>query len=82
MENIKLPTQKAKDSGYGKRFESEYNSLLDRYNKLRKMIIKYNAGKLDFTPNCPIALLEKQLAAMGEYLTILEIRIEVEGLDV
>lgn len=82
MENIKLPTQKAKDSGYEKRFESEYNSLLDRYNKLRKMIIKYNAGKLDFTPNCPIALLEKQLAAMGEYLTILEIRIEVEGLDV
>ena len=82
MENIKLPTQKAHDSGYEKRFESEYNSLLDRYNKLRKMIIKYNAGKLDFTPNCPIALLEKQLAAMGEYLTILEIRIEVEGLDV
>ena len=65
MKNIKLPTQKAKDSGYEKRFESEYN-----------------AGKLDFTPNCPIALLEKQLAAMGEYLTILEIRIEVEGLDV
>lgn len=82
MENIKLPTQKALDNGYEKRFESEYNSLLDRYNKLRKMIIKYDAGKLDFTPSCPIALLKKQLAAMGEYLTILEIRIEVEGLDV
>ena len=82
MENIKLPTQKVLDNGYEKRFESEYNSLLDRYNKLRKMIIKYDAGKLDFTPSCPIALLKKQLSAMGEYLTILEIRIEVEGLDV
>lgn len=82
MENIKLPTQKSQDNGYKKRFESEYNSLLDRYNKLRKMIIKYDAGKLDFKPNCPIALLKKQLAAMGEYLTILEIRIEIEGLDV
>ena len=82
MENIKLPTQKELDNGYEKRFESEYNSLLDRYNKLRKMIIKYDAGKLDFTPSCPIVLLKKQLSAMGEYLTILEIRIEVEGLDV
>ena len=48
------------------------------------MIVKYDAGTLDFKPTCSIDLLRRQKAIMGEYLNILEIRAEIEnirGLD-
>lgn len=66
------------------RFRCEYKDLKYRYNKLHRMIVKYDAGTLDFEPTCPIDLLRRQKAAMGEYLNILEIRAEIEnvrGLD-
>ena len=43
------------------------------------MIVKYDAGTLDFKPTCPIDLLRRQKATMGEYLNILEIRAEIEN---
>jgi hypothetical protein len=61
------------------RFRGEYKQLKDRYNKLHRMIVKYDAGTLDFKPTCPIELLRRQKAAMGEYLNILEIRAEIEN---
>lgn len=51
------------------------------YQKLHKMINKYKAGKLDFTPSCPIELLEEQKGHMGRYLNVLEIRAEIEGIN-
>lgn len=66
------------------RFRGEYKGLKERYNKLHRMIVKYDAGTLDFKPTCPIDLLRRQKATMGEYLNILEIRAEIEnvrGLD-
>lgn len=66
------------------RFRGEYKGLKERYNKLHRMIVKYDAGTLDFKPTCPIDLLRRQKAIMGEYLNILEIRAEIEnvhGLD-
>jgi hypothetical protein len=60
------------------RFRGEYKQLKDRYNKLHRMIVKYDAGTLDFKPTCPIELLRKQKATMGGYLNILEIRAEIE----
>lgn len=66
------------------RFRGEYKELKERYNKLHRMIVKYDAGTLDFKPTCPIDLLRRQKATMGEYLNILEIRAEIEnvrGLD-
>ena len=60
------------------RFRGEYKQLKDRYNKLHRMIVKYDAGTLDFKPTCPIELLRKQKATMGRYLNILEIRAEIE----
>lgn len=42
------------------------------------MLVKYDAGTLEFKPTCPIELLRKQKATMGEYLNILEIRAEIE----
>ena len=63
------------------RVVQEYKELEERYNKLHKMLIKYEAGTLDFTPNCSLALLKEQKRYMGEYLRILEIRSEIEDID-
>lgn len=66
------------------RFRCEYKDLKYRYNKLHRMIVKYDAGTLGSKPTCPIDLLRRQKAIMGEYLNILEIRAEIEnvrGLD-
>ena len=60
------------------RFRIEYSESKERYNKLHKMLVKYDAGTLEFKPTCPIELLRKQKATMGEYLNILEIRAEIE----
>lgn len=63
------------------RFVQEYKELKERYNKLHKMLIKYEAGTLDFTPNCSLELLKEQKMYMGEYLRVLEIRSEIENID-
>lgn len=63
------------------RFVHEYKELEERYNKLHKMLIKYEAGTLDFTPNCSLELLKEQKMYMGEYLRVLEIRSEIENID-
>ena len=60
------------------RFREEYYQTKERYEKLHKMIIKYEAGTLDFKPNCPLDLLKKQASYMGQYLYCLEIRAEIE----
>ena len=42
------------------------------------MIIKYEAGTLNFEPECSIDLLKKQANAMGNYLYMLEVRAQIE----
>lgn len=66
---------------YKCRMKEEYKELKDRYNKLHKMLVKYDAGKLEFTPTCHIELLKEQAAVMGRYLYILEMRAIIEGVD-
>ena len=63
------------------RFVQEYKELKERYNKLHRMVIKYEAGTLDFTPNCSLGLLKEQEMYMCDYLRILEIRSEIEDID-
>ena len=58
----------------------EYAELKDRYTKLHRMIVKYDAKTLEFTPTCPIDLLRQQKSLMGQYLNVLEIRSEIEGI--
>ena len=63
------------------RLLAEYNQTKIRYDKLRKMLVKYEAGTLDFIPKCSLDLLKRQLSAMDTYLYILEIRADVEGIE-
>ena len=66
---------------YKDRFKAEYYQTKILYNKLHKMVIKAEAGTLDFEPTCPIELLISQKRAMGLYLHDLEVRAEIENID-
>ena len=66
---------------YKDRFIAEYLQTKIRYNNLHKMLVKHEAGTLTFTPNCPIDVLNSQIYYMREYLTQLEVRAELEGID-
>lgn len=66
---------------YKDRFKAEYLQTKIRYDKLHKMLVKYEAGTLNFTPSCPILVLQNQKSFMGNYLKQLEIRAEIENID-
>lgn len=66
---------------YKERMKEEYRQLKERYDKLHAMVVKYEAGTLEFTPNCPLDLLKEQKAAMGKYLYVLEVRAEIENIN-
>jgi len=63
------------------RVKAEYHQLATRCEKLEAMCKKYAAGELEFKPNCPLELLQKQLDHMQGYKEILEIRADIEGID-
>ena len=69
------------NSDYKGRFRAEYYQTKIRYNRLHRMIVKYEAKTLDFTPTCPIELLKSQCSHMGQYLFDLEVRAEIENID-
>ena len=66
---------------YKKRFIKEYKDLKNKYDKLHKMLIKYEANTLDFEPTCSLQLLKEQKSYMGNYLRVLEVRAEIEKID-
>ena len=66
---------------YKERFKAEYYQTKIRYDKLHKMTTKYEAGTLEFTPSCSIELLREQKRNMGQYLHCLEVRAEIEGIE-
>lgn len=66
---------------YQDRFVIEYLELKARYESLHRILVKYDAGTLDFEPDSPIELLKSQAKIMGEYLYILETRAEIENID-
>lgn len=68
-------------NNYKDRVTTEYKELKSRLDKLHKMIIKYKAETLDFEPDCPIEVLEDQEYYMSEYLKVLEIRAEIEKIN-
>lgn len=69
------------DKDYKTRFYAEYWQTKIRYDKLHRLLVKLEAGTLNFTPTLPKALLTEQASCMGNYLRILEIRAEMEGVN-
>ena len=66
---------------YKERFKAEYYQTKIRYEKLHRMIVKYDARTLDFELSCDIDMHRKQARAMGEYLYCLEVRAEIEKIE-
>jgi len=66
---------------YKERFKAEYYQTKIRYDKLDKMTVKYEAGTLNFTPNCSLEILKEQKKYMGNYIRMLKIRAEIEKIE-
>ena len=68
-------------SDYKERFAAEFWQAKIRYDKLDAMTVKYEAGTLDFEPDCSLDLLKEQKMYMGNYIRCLKIRAEIEGIQ-
>ena len=49
--------------------------------ELKAMCEKWDKGELDFKPTCPRYIYSRQLYKMAGYLSILEERAELEGVE-
>ena len=79
--NLKDTIDLMTSEDYKKRFEAEYYQLKIREQKLHNMLVRYDAGTLGFTPDCSIQLLKDQLSIMRDYAYALEVRAEIEGIQ-
>lgn len=68
-------------SDYKERFIAEYLQVKIRFEKLKEMCLKWDAGKLEFTPTCSRRMYEDQLTYMMNYIQLLEERAKLEGVD-
>lgn len=65
---------------YKERFIAEYCQTKIRYGKLKYMLEIWDNGILDFIPTCPRSTYDLQIAAMKDYIAILEARAVMEGI--
>lgn len=65
---------------YKERFKAEYCQTKIRYGKLKHMLERWDNGILDFIPTCPRSTYGLQIAAMKDYIAILEARAAMEGI--
>lgn len=79
---LKDTVQLMQSDNYKDRFKAEYWQTKIRYDRLHKMIVKHEAGTLDFTPSCDMRVLKDQAGAMGNYLYALEVRAEIEHIAI
>lgn len=76
---------------YKERFKAEYHQTKIRYEKLKSLNNKIEAYRyLDYDKryimeepkhDCPIDMLRDQQRIMGEYLHLLEVRAEIERIE-
>ena len=77
---LKDTTKLMESNDYKDRMKAEYWQTKIRYEKLYKMLVKSDAGTLSFEP-MDIIVLRDQLETMEHYLYTLEVRGEMEGVD-
>ena len=71
---------------YEKRFIAEFKQLKIRYKRLKKFCNRIEAAQknkdlLEPVHKCPLELLREQQKYMGQYLYTLELRAEIEGIE-
>lgn len=90
MKELKDTVCMMNSSDYKDRFKAEYWQTKIRYEKLKKFNTrieaanrtKYEGNHVEMPKHdCPDHLLQQQQDFMGNYLHILEVRAEIEGID-
>ena len=66
---------------YSERFKAEFLQLQIRIGKLERMLKGYREGTLDFKPKCSYELLHKQLVFMKGYMETLDVRADIEDIE-
>lgn len=66
---------------YKERLKAEYKQTRYRLQSLNSMLDKWAKDELDYTLPCPQGLLMRQSNVMAHYLKILELRAEIEGVE-
>lgn len=75
---------KMNSNDYKDRFIAEYVQLNTRYWALVHMCETWDTEGIEglgFTPTCPRDIYDEQLRAMGTYMTTLEVRAELENIN-
>ncbi len=87
---LKETIEMMNSNDYKERFKAEYHQTKIRYEKLKKFNTRieaakemiYEGKKADMPKHdCPDHLLVDQQHAMGNYLHFLEVRAEIEGIE-
>lgn len=88
---LKDTTEMMNSEDYRERFKAEYYQLKIRYEKLKKFCnkieayerIAYHRSTQIAQPkhDCPFEMLRDQQNVMGNYLHILEVRAEIENIE-
>ncbi len=81
MNDLKDTTEMMTSEDYKERFKAEYYQTKIRYDKLHDLVKKYDADTLEFELSCPVELLKHQKSMMGQYLYDLEVRAEIEKIE-
>ena len=66
---------------YNERFKAEFLQLQIRIDKLERMLKGYREGTLNFKPKCSYELLHKQLVFMKAYMEALNVRADIEHIE-
>ena len=82
MPNELRDTIEMMNSGdYKERFKAEYYQVVIRVNGLKNMLDKWDSDQLEFAPTCPRSTYNMQIVAMTDYITVLEARAVMEGVE-
>ena len=81
IKTLKDTTKLMESNNYIDRFKGEYYQLVIRMKGLSNTMHKMKEGTLDFEPKCSYELFEKQLIAMQHYKHALELRGNVEEIE-
>lgn len=80
VKDLKDTAEMMTSEDYKERFKAEYAQVCIRYQKLAAMLEKWDKGELNFIPTCPRRTYNMQIAAMTDYIAVLEARAVMEGI--
>ena len=75
---LKNTVEMMNSADYKERFKAEYYQVVIRFRKLKATLDKWDNGTLEFTPTCPRSTYNMQIAAMADYIAVLEARAVME----